>query len=95
MFRAIYQFARVVKGCFASAYLDFGDFTEYNVREYTTKKGENVFLTGSSDTNVHIIAERKKSAIVINVLGDMSDIKDINDERPEQSADAFDFVAIP
>ena len=44
IYEVSYQFARVVKGYFTSAYLDFGDLAECNVRAYTTKKGENVFL---------------------------------------------------
>ncbi|MBD5509596.1 MAG: hypothetical protein HDR05_16560 [Lachnospiraceae bacterium] len=95
-----YQFSRVVKGYFTSAYLDFGDLTECNVRAYTTKKGENVFFANITNEGwgekIYIIADREKSFIVINVLGDMSsDITDVNDERLELLADAFDFTAIP
>lgn len=90
-----YQFARVVKGYFTTAYLDFGDLGKYNIREYTTKRGEKTFFAISADTSAYIIAEREKSFIVINVHGDMSDITDVNDERLELLADAFDFSAIP
>lgn len=90
-----YQFARVVKGYFTTAYLDFGDLTGYNVREYTTKRGEKAFFAVSADTSAYIIVEREKSFIAINVHGDMSDISDVNDERLELLADAFDFTAIP
>ena len=38
IYEVSYQFARVVKGYFTSAYLDFGDLAECNVRAYTTKK---------------------------------------------------------
>ena len=34
----------IAKGYFTSAYLDFGDLTEYNVREHTTKKGKIIFI---------------------------------------------------
>ena len=94
-----YQFARVVKGYFTSAYLDFGNLTEYSVREFTTKRGEKVLFANIIDeergTNTYIIVDREKSFIVINVRGDMSDITDVNDERLELLADAFDFSAIP
>lgn len=90
-----YQFVRVVKNCFTSVYLGFGDITKYNVREYITKKGNRIFFAVSSDTNAYIIVEREKSLIVINVRSDMSDIIDVNDERLKLLADAFDFSAIP
>lgn len=45
--------------------------------------------------NAHILAETEKSYISINVLGDLSGISDVNDERLELLADAFDFSAIP
>ncbi len=99
IYEASYQFARVTKGYFTSSYLNLGDLTKYNVREYTTKKGEKVFFANvtreDTGTNTYIITERDKSFIVINVLGDMSDITDVNDERLELLADAFDFSAIP
>ena len=90
---------RVVKGYFTSAYLDLGDLAECNVRAYTTKKDEKVLFANIKNkkwgTKTYIFADREKSFIVINVLGDMSDITDVNDERLEQLADAFDFAAIP
>lgn len=99
IYEVSYQFARVVKGYFTSAYLDFGDLAECDVREYTTKNGENVFFVNIMNeewgTKAYIIVEREKSFIVINVLGDMTDITDVNDERLELLADAFDFAAIP
>lgn len=99
MYEASYQFARVTKGYFTSAYLDFGDISQCSAREYTTKKGENVLFVNITNeergTHTYIIAEREKSFIVINVLGDMSDITDVNDEGLELMAEAFDFAAIP
>ena len=99
IYEVSYQFARVVKGYFTSAYLDFGDLAECNVRAYTTKKGENVFFTNIINedwgSKTYIIIDREKSFIVINVLGDMTDITDVNDESLELLADAFDFAAIP
>lgn len=99
MCEASYQFARVEKGYFTSAYLDFGDISQCSVREYTTKKGENVLFVNITNeergSHTYIIAEREKSFIVINVLGDMSDITDVNDGRLELLAEAFDFAAIP
>ena len=99
IYEVSYQFMRVVKGYFTSAYLDFGDLSECNVRAYTTKKGENVFFLNVTNedwgTKTYIIVDREKSFIVINVLGDMTDITDVNDERLELLADAFDFAAIP
>ncbi|MDE6320057.1 MAG: hypothetical protein K2M22_10250, partial [Lachnospiraceae bacterium] len=94
-----YQFSCVVKGYFTSAYLDFGDLAECNVRAYTTKKGENVFFANIINedwgSKTYIIIDREKSFIVINVLGDMTDITDVNDESLELLADAFNFTAIP
>ena len=88
-----------MKGYFTSAYLDFGDLAECNVRAYTTKKGENVFFANIINEDwgnkTYIIIDREKSFIVINVLGDMTDITDVNDESLELLADAFDFAAIP
>ena len=99
IYEVSYQFARVVKGYFTSAYLDFGDLAECNVRAYTTKKGNNVFFANIINeewgSKTYIIADREKSFIVINVLGDMTDITDVNDERLELLADAFDFAVIP
>lgn len=95
MCEADYQFARNAKGTFNPAYLDFGDYTGYSVRAYTTKKGQNVYILCKADENAHILAETEKSYISINVLGDLSGISDVNDERLELLADAFDFSAIP
>lgn len=92
---ADYQFARNVKGTFNPAYLDFGDYTGYSVRAYTTKKGQNVYILCKADKNAHILAETEKAYVSINVLGDLSGISDVNDERLELVADAFDFSAIP
>ena len=99
IYEVSYQFMRVVKGYFTSAYLDFGDLAECNVRAYTTKKGENVFFANIINedwgSKTYIIIDREKSFIVINVLGDMTDITDVNDESLELLADAFNFTAIP
>lgn len=100
IYEVSYQFMRVVKGYFTSAYLDFGDLAECSVRAYTTKKGEKVFFANITNEEwgekIYIIADREKSFIVINVLGDMtSDITDVNDERMELLADAFNSAAIP
>lgn len=99
MYEASYQFARVEKGYFTSAYLDFGDISECSMREYTTKNGENVLFANITNeergTHTYIIAESEKSFIVINVLGDMLDITDVNDKRLELLTEAFDFAAIP
>lgn len=94
---ASYQFARAVKGTFNTAYMDFGDFSEYSVREYTTKKGENVFILCGEDKNPRIIAEREESFVIVIVgaYSDLSGVSDVNDERLEMLADAFDFSAIP
>ncbi len=95
VFEASYQFSRVAKGSFVSAYLNIGDIAQYSVQEYTTQKGQKVYFAGGEDTNVHIIVEREKSFVAINVLLDMSDITGVNDERLQALADAFDFAAIP
>ncbi len=99
IYEVSYQFMRVVKGYFTSAYLDLGDLAECKVRAYSTKKGENVLFANIINkewgTKTYLIADREKSFIVINVLGDMADITDLNDERLELLADAFDFAAIP
>ena len=77
--------------------MDFGDFSEYSVREYTTKKGENVFILCGEDKNSRIIAEREESFVIVIVgaYSDLSGVSDVNDERLEMLADAFDFSAIP
>lgn len=90
-----YQFARNAKGTFNPAYLDFGDYTGYSVRAYTTKKGQTVYIICKADENAHILAETEKAYVSINILGDLSGISDVNDERLELFADAFDFSAIP
>jgi len=95
MCEASYQFAHNAKGTFNPAYLNYGDYTGYSVREYTTKKGENVYIICKTDENAHILAETDKSYISIGVLGDLSGISDVNDERLELFADAFDFSVIP
>lgn len=95
MCEADYQFARNAKGTFNPAYLDFGDFTGYDVRAYTTKKGQNVYIICKADENAHILAETEKSYVSINILGDLSGLSDVNDERLELFADSFDFSAIP
>lgn len=99
MYEASYQFARVEKGYFTSAYFDFGDISECSIREYTTKNGETVLFANITNvergTHTYVIAERENSFIVINALGDMSDITDVNDERLELLTEAFDFSAIP
>lgn len=95
VYDAGYQFARSVKGTFNTSYLNLGNFTERNVRKYTTKKGVDVFFLCHADINPSIIAERENSFIVISGLGDLLDVADVNDEGLEMLADAFDFAAIP
>lgn len=90
-----YQFARAAKGTFAPAYLSFGDFSGYSAREYTTKKGETVYILCGADDDVYVVAEREKSFVVISGYSDLTGISDVNDERLEMLADAFDFAAIP
>lgn len=95
MCEAGYQFAYNAKGTFNPAYLDFGDYTGYSVREYTTKRGETVYIICKADENAHILTETEKSYVSIGVLGDLSGISDVNDERLELFADAFDFSVLP
>lgn len=90
-----YQVCRAVKGTFNTSYLNLGDLSKYNVRKYITKGGDEVFFLCHGEINPNIIAEREKSFVVISGLGDLLDVSDVNDERLELFADAFDFSAIP
>lgn len=90
-----YLFSRSVKGTFNASYLNLGDLSQYNVRKYITKGGDEVFFLCHEEINPNIIAEREKSFIVISGLGDLLDVSDVNDERLELFAEAFDFSVIP
>lgn len=47
------------------------------------------------EINPNIIADRDKSFVVISGFGDLSDFSDVNDEKQELFAEAFDFSVIP
>ncbi len=54
VYDAGYQFARSVKGTFNTSYLNLGDFTERNVRKYTTKKrGRCIFSVSCGHQSIH------------------------------------------
>lgn len=90
-----YQISRSAKGTFNASYLHLGDLSKYNVRKYITKDGDEVFFLCHEEINPYIIAEREKSFVVISGLGDLFNVSDVNDERLELFAEAFDFSAIP
>ena len=90
-----YQFMRSMKGTFHPVMLNVGDMDQY--REWTcwTSTGEELLLANSS-TKALIIAERKRSFVVVNVLGNiMSGSFDVSDEMLQNLAETFDFSAIP
>lgn len=90
-----YQVLRAVKGTFNGYYLDFGDFSEYSMRSYTTKSGENALILCHADILPYIVVERENCFVVVCAYGGLLDVSDVNDERLEMLADAFDFSAIP
>ncbi|MDE7284529.1 MAG: RNA polymerase sigma factor [Lachnospiraceae bacterium] len=90
-----YQLMRTMKGSFNPVTLNVWDMEDYIERNYVTKTGESVLLANSSKKAL-IIAEREKSYIVVNILGDFaSDTFDVSDEMLEGLADAFDFSVVP
>lgn len=90
-----YQFLRAMKGTFQGASLNVGNLEEYKEWNYTTKSGETVLLATNGSTKALIIAEREKSFVTVNVLGDiMRETFGIGEEELEKLADAFDFSVI-
>lgn len=91
-----YQFSRAMKGTFQGTSLNVGDLEEYREWNYTTKNGETVLLATNGSTKALIIAEREKSFVTVNVLGDvLGGTFDIGEEELEKLAEAFDFSVIP
>lgn len=91
-----YQFSRAMKGTFQGASLNVGDLEAYKEWNYTTKNGETVLLATDGSTKALIIAEREKSFVTVNVLGDiMRGTFGIGEEEVEKLAEAFDFSVIP
>lgn len=91
-----YQFSRTMKGTFRGVGLNIGDLEEYREWNYTTKNGEDVLLATNDSTKALIIAEREKSFVTVNVLGDvLSGTFGIGEEELEKLAEAFDFSVIP
>lgn len=91
-----YQFSRAVKGTFQGPGLNVGDLEEYKEWNYTTKNGETVLLATNGSTKALIIAEREKSFVTVNVLGDIwGGTFGIGEEELEKLAEAFDFSVIP
>ena len=91
-----YQFSRAMKGTFQGKNLNVGDLEEYKEWNYTTKNGETVLLATNGSTKALIIAEREKSFVTINVLGDIQNgTFGIGEEELEKLAEAFDFSVIP
>lgn len=90
-----YQFMRAVKGSFSPTALNVGNWKDYREWEYTTQSGEQVLLENSSRKAL-IIAEREKSFVVVNVLGDVEgNLFDVTDQTLEELAEMFDFSVIP
>lgn len=90
-----YQMIRTVKGAFNPVTLNVSDIEKYKEWNYVTKSGEILLLANSSEKAL-IIAERKGSFVVVNVLGDLTeDTFQVSDEMLEEMAEAFCFWAIP
>lgn len=91
-----YQFSRAMKGTFQGMSLNVGNLEEYEEWNYTTKNGESVLLATNDSTKALIIAEREKSFVTVNVLGDIrKEAFGIGKEELEKLAEAFDFSVIP
>ncbi len=91
-----YQFSRAMKGTFRGTSLNVGNMEAYKEWNYTTKNGENVLLATDGRTKALMIAEREKSFVTVNVLGDISGKTfGIGEEELEKLAEAFDFSVIP
>lgn len=91
-----YQFSRAMKGTFQGKSLNVGELKEYKEWNYTTKNGEVVLLATNGSTKALIIAEREKSFVTVNVLGDvLGGTFGIGEEELEKLAEAFDFSVIP
>ncbi len=90
-----YQIIRSMKGTFHPAMLNVWDMDQYREWTYRTGNGEELLLANSS-TKALIIAEREKSFVVVNLLGNiMSGNFDVSDEMLQNLAETFDFSAIP
>lgn len=91
-----YQFLRAMKGTFQGTSLNVGNLEAYEEWNYTTKNGETVLLATNGSTKALIIAEREKSFVTVNVLGDIwGKTFGIGKEELEKLAEAFDFSVIP
>lgn len=91
-----YQLSRAMKGTFQGTLLNVGNLEEYEEWNYTTKNGENVLLATNGGTKALIIAEREKSFVTVNVLGDiLGGTFDVGKKELEKLAEAFDFSVIP
>lgn len=90
-----YQFSRAMKGTFQGTSLNIEDMEEYREWNYITKNGEPVLLATNGSTKALIIAEREKSFVTVNVLGDiLGGTFGIGEEELEILAEAFDFSVI-
>lgn len=91
-----YQFSRAMKGTFQGTGLNVGNLEEYKEWNYTTKNGENLLLATNGTTKALIIAEREKSFVTVNVVGDVwGGTFGIGEEELEKLAEAFNFSVIP
>lgn len=91
-----YQFSRAMKGTFQGTGLNVGNLEEYKEWNYTTKNGENLLLATNGTTKALIIADKEKSFVTVNVLGDiLGGSFGIGEEELEKLAEAFDFSVIP
>lgn len=94
---ADYQMSRSVKGTFQYVGgLNVGDLSKYKQWEYVTASGETVLLANNHSSKALIIADREKSFVVINVLGNILEGSfNISNKVLEAMADTIDFAAIP
>lgn len=91
-----YQFSRAMKGTFQGTGLNVGNLEEYKEWNYTTENGENLLLATNGTTKALIIAEREKSFVTVNVVGDVwGGTFGIGEEELEKLAETFDFSVIP
>lgn len=91
-----YQFSRTMKGTFRGTSLNVGNLEAYEEWNYTTKNGETILLATDGSSKALIIAEKEKSFVTVNVLGDIwGGTFGIGKAELEKLAEAFDFSVIP
>ena len=91
-----YQFSRAVKGSFGSTPLYLSGIEDYEQWSYTTENGVELLLANDHASKALIIADRERSFVTVNVLGDWSaGTFQMSDRDVEDFAEAFDFTAVP